>query len=140
MRGLKTVVVLDLEAVGRKPGIRSVHQIHVRSHHKVRVGFLTNIIPTKTDRRRRLAHLRREHLVILTFFVSRSLTAPANCEPPFRLSSRGFMSSFLRYPRHPALFIDRSVNQNHQNQPILNSNKIPFTDGETILGSIASET
>lgn len=104
--------MLQLETVGRKPGIRSVHQVHVDGgldavQGQGRIFLLLirdgddrgddgNVRRRECRRRARLVPAHR-HTTIPRLVVHdrhrRSLTAPTNCEPP---SSRlSFIS--LRY-------------------------------------------
>jgi len=98
--------MLQLEAVGRKPGIRSVHQVHVGAGLDAVQGQGRRVLvlpfrggddrgddgdARRRERRRRArivsAH-RRTTLTIPRPVVHdrhrRSLAAPTNCEPPFR--------------------------------------------------------
>lgn len=111
-------MMLQLETVGRKPGIRSVHQVHIGSGlyaiqgqgRRIRFLLLVRGGGSRGDddggggdarrRRRRRRRQRRgrarvapaHHRAMMTIprlvhdRHRRSLAAPTNCKPPFRLS------------------------------------------------------
>lgn len=108
-------MMLQLETVGRKPGIRSIHQVHIGTIHGQGCRVLLLLIRggrsrgddgdarrcrRRCRRRRQRRRQRRgrarvapaHHRTMMTIprlvhdRHQRSLAAPTNCKPPFRLS------------------------------------------------------
>lgn len=107
MRRLKLGVMLQLEAIGRKPGIRSVHQVHVgglgarqgQGHRVLILIFRGGDARGDDGDARRRQRRRRARIVAAhrhTMLTNprlvvhdrhrRSLATPTNCKLPSRLS------------------------------------------------------